>query len=518
MNHLADWQAVLAAMVDIAPKSGDAADDSDILRSFLPTPAFIRALDPAILLVLGERGAGKTALFSVLAARDGLHALLKAADQRVLGVREVLTLGETARPPQVLMHRLLQNTSPARAQVFWLLDLLRGLSSREGAALPEDVRAVIEAGSWDRGLDMAEQQVDRLFAAVDTLDAQLRADGGELTVCYDQLDVLMPTLPGSVQPIAALFNLWFSQRRRWLRIRPKIFLRVDLFESVQAAFPDGSKFFAGHQTELSWDGMQVWRMWVKRLANRGEPSRQEAVRAWARRVSRTLDFQEKEGLGQVPSEVSSEPQLTMFDTFLGVERWEPGERALAPLMYDLVGRYMGASHRKGDAFRWVPEHVEDGHGRLLARSFLHVLQHAAEIARERPIGAGARPIRPADVVQGLERASVLRLKDVMDEDPWIEQVLPPLEGMEVPASEAEWCDLLAKVQWKPASDIHARATLPADTPPQQVLSLLERRGIIQKRSAGKYSVPEIYRAALKVKRRGGPKRRSEAALIRAEQE
>jgi hypothetical protein len=499
------WPTVLEAMVDISAPSGDAADDGPILSSLLPTPSFLRALDPAILLVLGERGAGKTALFDALAS-GGIDALTRFQGRPTDGRRSVVALGEEHWPPQPVMERLLAGATPGEAQLFWLVLLLQGLTER-AFITSEDVQRVLAQPSMAAKLQAARSSAEQLFGAVDRLDEELRKKGHELTVCYDQLDKLMPTLPGTSQPIGALFSLWFSQRRRWLHIRPKIFLRIDLFDAVQTAFPDGSKFFAGHQTELVWDRMQVWRMWVKRMVNRGPPPRRWQVKTWMTQVSPNLTFEELPDLGLVPHEGRFDMQLHLFEAMLRSERRDPGERVIAPLIYDLVGRYMGSGPRKGDSFNWVPEHAEDANQRLLPRSFLHILREAAKSAQERgPLPAGeACPLRPGDVVAGLAKASELRLRDLLDEDPWIEQVRDALAGLEVPAPEEEWLRRLA-VRWLPGDPDRARSTLPADTEPAQVLALLCRRGVVQPRSNGLYSVPDIYRPALKLKRRGGPKR------------
>lgn len=292
---------------------------------------------------------------------------------------------------------------------------------------------------------------------------------------------------------------------------------VLLFEAVQTAFPDGSKFFAGHQTELVWDRMQVWRMWVKRMVNRGPQPRQWRVKTWMSQVSPNLSFEELPGLGLVPREGRFDLQMHLFEAALRSERRDPGERVIAPLIYDLVGRYMGSGPRKGDSFNWVPEHAEDANGRVLPRSFLHILRTAAKLAQERGLlpREETLPLRPSDIVAGLVNASELRLRDLLDEDPWIEQVRATLAGMEVPAPEEEWLQRLAAVRWGPGDPRRNRSTLPPDIEPTQVLSLLCRRGVVQKRSNSHYSVPDIYRPALKLKRRGGPKRHAQGSAKQA---
>ncbi|HMV69185.1 MAG TPA: hypothetical protein PKA64_20225, partial [Myxococcota bacterium] len=120
---------VLEAMTEIAPGSGDAADEARLLTSFLPTPRFLVALDPDILLVLGERGTGKTALFTVL-GQQGMAAFANLGLKRVLRAYAV----DAASIPNLIIDKVLHAASPARLQAFWLGRLVHTLRGELGAS------------------------------------------------------------------------------------------------------------------------------------------------------------------------------------------------------------------------------------------------------------------------------------------------------------------------------------------------------------------------------------------------
>ncbi|MFN9400073.1 MAG: hypothetical protein ACK57T_10000, partial [Dolichospermum sp.] len=70
-------------------------------------------------------------------------------------------------------------------------------------------------------------------------------------------------------PIRELLAFWLDRWRRWERIRPKIFLRTDLFREDFLSFPDASKLKA-YQVNLEWKDSWLDQLLLKRLANSGQ--------------------------------------------------------------------------------------------------------------------------------------------------------------------------------------------------------------------------------------------------------
>jgi hypothetical protein len=510
------WRPVLTACARVGPASGDAAEEVSSLKLFLPTEPFLRALDPSILLVRGDRGAGKTALFNALRTggfgplRRHAPALVRAyGDERWSAV----PVHRDDFPDQVVAGMKLRRRSMEELQLFWVAMLVRALhrAGELAAAEPAPWRSLAEnpALTIDDRIATAGEHLEAVMAALGALDQRLRTERRKAFVCYDDLDRLMPEFVRGRDPVGALLALWYAQRHRWQALLPKVFLRVDLFDDVQLAFPDASKFFAGHQTELRCDRLDAWRMWLKRMLNQDDPERNRLVRAWTHRASTNLALDDDEDLGVMPGERRPAQLALAFSSVTLPERRVAGEEHIAPLVEALVGEYMGSGPRKGLTFTWVPQHVEDANGRLLPRSFLHMMRAAGELALARldladPGPAVERPMSPADLVNGLARASEYRLADLCDEDPWIRDAVAPLSGREVPASEAEWLGWLEEAL-RPGGGL--RAALPPEVEAEDVLRRLCRRGVVEPRP-GTFTVPELYRAALKVKRRGGPRRRA----------
>lgn len=270
-------EPILRALVALAPGEGVAEHESDdpdqLLRNFLPTPPFERALDPNALIIVGERGAGKTELFRVLGSGRGFETL-----QPKLGLSPTLVQGfgrirqrEQGHPDTAAIARAVGTGDDNRWRAFWI-GLLAARLRR--AALPLDVSADTRAALDDAArVDVWFPQVladyEELVAALDRLDAILAAKERTVLVAYDELDRVSNVYASLFPPMRALLALWLDRWRRWGNIRPKIIVRTDLWESRLLAFPDASKLVA-HKVELEWRRPWLYQMLVKRMLNTSE--------------------------------------------------------------------------------------------------------------------------------------------------------------------------------------------------------------------------------------------------------
>jgi hypothetical protein len=475
---------VVQAVAAIAPPSGAAedAEPGDRLLPFLPAPAFVAALDPSILLVLGERGTGKTELFQVL-RQGGLDAVLSAAQPRgVPASAEALTIGEDDWGRQAEVSGYFRSATPEGRAAFWLGLLARRVATTEVARdVPPsaDLRAVLTERAVSEWAGAATGAVGAVYAWLDDIEAALETRGMSLVVCYDQLDRTTLTYVELFAPLRALLQLWFEQRRRWRRLRPKVFLRPDLFDSQTLAFPDGSKFFRASVRELTWTRHDLYQMWVKRLAN--GPGSQDVV-TWAGWAAPRIQFLRSHRLGLFPLAAD--------------------EAAYAPLVHSLVGPYMGPNARKGESYNWVPNHVVDAHQRMAPRSFLTLWQAAAQRALERPLVEG-EPMRPEDLHFGLQMASDARILELAEDDPWMAGLRGALRGLRVPVERDEIESRLREASW-PAGERPPPFDPVTDT--SRLLDHLARRGVVAVRDDGRVAVPDLYLFGLDMKRKGGVRR------------
>lgn len=483
-------EPILAALEALAPGEGQAEHESNdpaaLLRFFLPTPSFRRALDPNAMLVLGERGAGKTELFRVLGTGEGFAAMGVRSRpgetlKLVAGFGRVLSQ-QSDQPSAAITHTVLAQGDDRAWRAFWLGMLVaRLLKSGESLELPESTATALRAPArLDQWLPEVMHAEPTILGALDELDAQLQRRGWTITIAYDELDRVVPTYSGLFPAVRTLLALWLDWWRRWERLRPKIMLRNDLLESRLLAFPDASKLNA-HRVELQWQRLWLYQMAIKRMLN-GPVELAGFVRRGAASCGHPLDEQDDPLLGRVPS----------ID-----------EDAFAAVVTALVGEFMGADPRKGYSYWWIPGHVADAQGRALPRPFLQVIALAARSARERAARSerDVGPLlQPSDFFSGMPIASETRLRELEEQRTWLAPLHDAFEGGFVPMTREEVLSRLGSVRWPDEGEPGAPPTTDAERLLDEYLVPL---GLFSVRPDGRVNVPDIYRHGLKLRRKGG---------------
>lgn len=177
---------------------------------------------------------------------------------------------------------------------------------------------------------------------------------------------------------------------------------------------------------------------------------------------------------------------------------------------------MGSNARRGKTYTWLYNHLADAFGRVSPRTFLEALRQAARY----PHTDAQLVLHSRGLQAGIQGASELRLYQLKDDYGWIEPVLEPLADLNVPCPEAALTE-----RWEQAGTLHAigadagRETAlairqpveltdaPADQRHAALLKALMRMGVAERRADNRIHVPDIYRVAAKLLRRGGVKPR-----------
>jgi hypothetical protein len=329
-------------------------------------------------------------------------------------------------------------------------------------------------------LPLVSQQIEKMSYALDLLDEKLLEADEWLFVTYDELDRLVSYYNELSAPIRELLAFWLDKWRRWERIRPKIFLRTDLFREDFLGFPDASKLRA-HQINLEWKPLWLYQLLFKRLANSGSEM--------------------AEYLRIVPNLINDS------NSALGITT-EPDESLFKLIIEKIIGTFMGANARKGYTYSWIPNHLQDAGGRIAPRSFLKLFSLAATRRLERFNEHNEQSLpdttllQPSDLQGALMDTSEDRIRELAQEEyPWLEALKTSLTGLEVPILEPKFLEVLTTTQWSDQIGKH-----PPITKPEEVLNYLLRLGIVESRSDERINMPEIYLYGFKVKRRGGIKR------------
>lgn len=462
--------------------------DRDDPAVYFPVPEHVRALEPDVVLIVGDRGAGKTQLVRALEQDDVRSALVRRIPTlRVPPGSVTWVAGWPLRergPDTVAWRTFAVAAARPRDDLFaaWYACLVRALHehlpSPERAPLERllatpapDIEAAVQA--W-RGAAMAAT------AALDALDVQLLREDRWLFVSYDELDtVVLDDWDALGKVIRGLVSLWAAYARRWRRLRPKVFLRSDFYKHHRdIAGADVAKL-AANRVELQWNEKNLYGALVKHLVNK--PGTGEALRDFFKHV---VPWDEDPTLGYVP-------RLTRADD-------------AKPFVQRLVAEYMGANSKKGETFTWLIDHLRDGNGRALPRSLVWLIEFAAERERDEPRATGAHLLHHVCVRNALDRVSKEYVQHAQTHEfPWLKGLASRLQGdRKVPWTRRELLRLLS-VEFDQTWGPDTRQVRPPGQDPEEVIEGLMELGVLRARPDASFDVPDLYLVGLGLTRRGG---------------
>lgn len=488
-----DNKKLLELIVSIAPGGGTAEQESDqdqeFLNNFLPIVDYRHALEPSTLLILGGRGVGKTELFRLLAIPSGRKYLVKSLNITSLPDLSKTTwiagFGKTKKvskkfPAPEIIEKHMNDADNVQWRSFWIGLILGVLLQQEDFKFKDFITGKMDAeiattlrdrlsllSDWQ---PVIYQNFERLNSILDELDQKLIEEDEWLFVSYDELDRLVTSYTSLANPIRELLALWLERFRRWDRIRPKIFLRTDLFQEDFLRFPDASKLKA-YQVKLEWKHLWLYQLLVKRLANAGI----EMVKY----------------LQDIPTLISDNQDELGWTV-------SSNETLFEELIQKMIGKYMGTTPKKGFTYRWIPNHLQDASGRIAPRSFLKLFVLAAQQRIQQQAYTGSL-LQPSNLQGALMDTSEVRILELGEEYPWLESLKMSLNGLEAPVQKDKFLEAVKATTWKTDQQ-------PPASSPEGILKYLLQLGVVESRSDGRINMPEIYLYGFKVKRKGGVKR------------
>lgn len=470
-------------------------EDSELHdKLFYPVPEHIRAFEPAVTLIVGDRGSGKSALFRTVFEKDRFDMVARLAPNvrlpqlapayaRWLPAHPVGSEFPDARG--LRGFREYRPLDPQRAVDFWFAYLVR-MIARD--VLPDYPRAVIPnvmqvvapiikapAAAPEAVYSELVRAGVAPLTALDALDRHLRESNAWLFIGYDELDTLggfdIETMSWAIR---GLIGFWATYHRRWERLRAKIFIRPDLFRHhADLGGADLLKLTA-NRVELRWNDRNLLAMLIKRIVNTDERLREYCTARMA--------FQNVEPLGWLPLISDAEDAR--------------------PLIERMIGIHMGANVKKGLSFRWILDRVRDSHGNATPRALIMLLQKAAENERDVPRQNPPQLLHPTALRLALEDVSRSHVTQaVSSEWPWLHGVKERLNGQGVPWERKRLEDLLSE-DWS-----RDWGNLPGLRPPaadaRSLVDYLVELGVFRERPSGLIDVPDLFLFGLGLRRKGG---------------
>ncbi|QEU85468.1 ATP-binding protein [Streptomyces viridosporus] len=470
-----------------APGSAFDADTEqpDLLRMFTPS-SHRRALDPDVTVVLGARGTGKTYWTKALASEELRRV---AADSYMIPRLRGLTVAtghgrgggaDAAYPGRRVIRKLVQRAPEGEGfrefcENFWCAVILTAL--RDPATLRHT--------DWQERIDWVADHPEAYDSALAAKDDEARRDGRPQLLIFDALEHLHQDRSVIDKMVSALFAAALDLRLGYSSLRAKIFVRPDMYDSAPKDFADASKLGA-NRAELTWTTENLYGMLFHRLGNQPGPEA-EKFRA------RTGQWHSQgDGRYTAPVDVIADP-----------DRQEQVFGAMA-------GPYMGANHRKGYTYTWLPNHLQDGNGQISPRTMLRAVSKAAEVTRDRHPGHEYALHHDA-IRQAVLDASQIRVDEIKEDIRWAATAVEKLSDLQVPMEQSVvihiWSTASLASELRKLLEDSENGSGPAKV--DDYFSLIEeltKVGVMTRRASGAVDLPDVYRLAFNIGRKGGVSR------------
>ena len=482
MNEI-DYRAIRAGLASLdASAAHTASGDSRARVDEIFTPEqHAGALDPNAIIVLGARGAGKSFWAGVLGDDETRTAAAEAypnlgLDKLIVrfGFTGLANDGSVSR--QTIDAQVPRNQETALAPLFWRCVVLRSLTSAlnpkaKPPLISEMMRKYADPEAWESDCEAADRRV---------------ADKGKkVLVIFDALDSIAMDWERLRDLTDALLEVAWSTRG-YKAVRLKLFLRPDQMRDLGLRFVELPKLVSG-ATNLEWDGVDLYGMLFARLGAIDEPTAKKAF----------LNLLHMEEIKPPPK------------TLKRLRSWSLSHRSADQrrLFRAMAGAYMGRSHKKGRTYDWPIRHLADGHGEVTPRSFLTLMMEAARFS---PVPQD-QVISAEGIRHGLREASKVRVNQLDLEFRWIKRVLAPLSGLQVPCNAAQ-----ISARWNETQTIQAimkkanggEFLAPFNPKAEgeedfKLRATLVRIGVLNQRSDDRFDMPDLFRVAARLLKKGG---------------
>lgn len=439
------------------------------------------ALDPATPIVVGSRGTGKSFWASALGQGPTRQGLDKAYPKLGLGKVQVAFGYTGVGGPGGVTADHINNSVPQNADIniamaFWWATVLRAVASID-VTPPKNVSEFVKSG---RDLDAREAILTRG-------DQRLLNDGKTLLIVYDALDTVAISWPRRRLITEALLRVVWAMRA-YRAVKLKLFLRPDQIDDDQLRYVELPKLRTG-AVRLEWSATDLYGLLYARLALTADATANLAFE----KLIATMGVEKG-----------------TRDTILA-RRWilSHDQTEQTRVMTALSGPYMAAGafgYKKGRTYDWPVTHLADAFHEVTPRSFLGLMIAAAKY--------GAPPedrvIAPEGIRHGLRAASKTRVDQLHQDFQWIKGVLAPLAGLLLPQEEKEVIRVWQKSRTVETliQDAKANKYLPpfpreGQNKESDLLEALTNMGVIFRRKDGRIDMPDLFRVAAKLLKKGG---------------
>lgn len=391
-NYIVEAFSEIMNGLETAAAEEEFSTEQSLCSNFYPLKGYTFIFDTRKFLVLGQKGVGKTALFSALKNNNYAKALakyLKVGTEQYEHTKWIV--GTSQETDFTDIFRCLK--CEEQVSTFLLYEAIDALvkSNSDLKKLAEDSTVwwlfakEIDMEQCGKLTDEIAFQLGQLLRKI---NQHLQERNVVITIIYDALDRIVPSKERS-KLVSTLIDMWYRYESTIQNVRSKIFLRQDIYDR-EVHVADKVKL-KNYSVTLGWEYDQLFAMVWKRVINQVD----EVKNFFEEIAPRTL--MEYNGLGSIPI-ISEEENRN--------------------LLAALIGSTMGGS-KKASTYNWFRNRLADTHGIIVPRSMLDIFAKAAsresELRRSALFTTSKSIIRPRCFEDSLESVSINRVYDLKEE-------------------------------------------------------------------------------------------------------
>ncbi|MDM8565798.1 AAA family ATPase [Candidatus Halobeggiatoa sp. HSG11] len=470
-NELAKFLSKVT-LDNIAASEDEFKKEEDLVNKFYPRRDYRYIFEPNKFLILGDKGTGKTALFSVLSHSNYAKHLANycgVSGNEINNSIWITAFDRTSEFPSKANFQNLQSFTLNELTNYWLLLLIRTLLKvspehehefeHELNCKLSELKDIAKKASINEKIEEFLSDIDEIY----------QKKGRKLFFVYDYLDLNLPTESNfRGKCIGALLSIWYDYTSRFKNLNAKIFLRNDIFKREIEAETDKVKII-NHSIDIKWTYDQLLNIVWKRLLSSYDD---DSIRNLFEEFRSVIDFNYQENLGLIPN---------------------LGEEENRKLLELLLGKYMGASN-KAFPYNWIIYHASDANKKMFPRSILTLFSQTGKIQFNDKKDSKTL-IRPYNMEISMDKVSENRVIDLKEEYPELEDIFSNLNTVvkQFPIKEEELFNSLKKLKVKE---------------PDKIIEQLNEIGVLyrykysSKKYGRRYHMPDLYLIGMKLKRRG----------------
>ena len=469
-------QGVLDCIIKIDKGAGTSEvefkTEHDLKSYFYPRKDYKYIFENDRFLIRGDKGVGKTALFSVLSHQNYAKALAEFCGVKseeiektewVIGL-EKPTSDNSNSFPNKANYEAIKDFEHSQFRNFWIILLIRQIKSKLG--IDSELKNKILTSELKDIKNIASQENigEELYEILYTINAKLKEQNKTLIIVYDHLDAELPSennIRGKL--VSALLAFFYDNLNRLSNIKAKIFLRNDIFDREVNDITDKVKI-ENYSVEIDWEYNQLLNVIWKRIYEQSNTIS----------LFNKISFEKDEILGCIPN----------FST----------EKEHKIILDKIFGKNMGGNN-KAYPYNWVRLHIEDTNNQIHPRTLIKLFAESARLQKNDLEQPKDRIIRSKNIERALIDVSKHQVQELGEEYPELKNIFTNLSekvGGRAPMNENNLINSLKELSVAPIETISKL----------KAIGLLKDYRPVEANGESRYHIPDLYLFGLKFTRKG----------------